>query len=184
MRVPLRHSYRAWPQFDAFDDAACRRIKRRAQRVGAAKVASSIFGFATVVVLTLILALPLFMLVVDAADFYLRRAQRSYPSLIIWFVILHFFGMIPGVFLLLVADVSARGRLLRELERTTCVGCGYPLSGLPAVADAIRCSECGEVLPLSDVSPETREHLLASAVSSSEPVPSPSPSPTPAALPA
>lgn len=168
MRAPLRHAYRAWPQFDAFDDAACQRIKRRAHRAAAAKVGWSILAFAAVVVLTLILFQPLFAVITYAADVSLRNAGRSYPSLIIWFVILHLCGMIPGVFLLLVADVSARARMLKELDRTSCVGCGYALTSLPMLGDAIRCPECGETLELSDVSAATREHLIASAVSPSQ----------------
>lgn len=179
MRVPLRHSYRAWPQFDAFDDAACRRIKRRAHRAAAARVGWSILGFAAVAVFTFILMAPLLAAVIAEADNSLRSAGRSYPSLFLWFVILHLFGMIPGVLLLCLADVSARRRLLNELDRTTCVGCGYPLTGLPAVADAIRCSECGEVLPLSDVSPETREQLLGRRCPVQNPLPLPLPPPRP-----
>ena len=153
MRVPLSDFIRALPEFDDFDDEACRRIVTRARRSrNSAAVARGLLCFLPLAVFTLFLSAPVIVLIIDCVDVYLRSTERSIGSQVCSVAILLIAGLVPALLLMMLADAIARARLIKELTRTTCVGCGYSLLGLPTADDRVRCPECGEVLHLSDVS--------------------------------
>lgn len=153
MRVPVSDFFRALPELDHFDDAACRRMVTRARRSrNSAAVARGLLCFLPLAAFTLFLSAPVIVLIIDCVDIYLRSTERSIGSQFCSFAILLIAGLVPALLLMMLADALARVRLIKELTRTTCVGCGYSLLGLPTANDRVRCPECGEVLHLSDVS--------------------------------
>ncbi len=164
MRIPLRKHYRAFREFDGFDDATCERLLKRARRAqtpGAQLL--RILAFLPIALFVLVIGAVWFLMMVDAADHLLRDSGRSLWALVGSFFLLLISACAPFVVLLRVTDEFRRRDLRRELERTRCAKCRYGLIGLPVENDAVKCPECGEVMPLGDLSPSAAALIRAGA---------------------
>ena len=164
MRIPLTNICRAYPEFDHLDDEACRRLVRRARVSYTPKQRFvNTATFVPVALFLVVVSLQAGVFVVSAADDVLRETGRSAPSLVIAFVALVAMGVLPCLLLLSVSHALFRERLRQELHRTTCARCRYGFIGLPIENDAVRCPECGEVMPLGDLSPGAAALIRAGA---------------------
>lgn len=164
MRIPLSKHYRAFREFDGFDDATCERLLKRARNAQSAKSqALNLLIFLPLLFLVLAGGAAIFVFAVDNVDVMIRRAERAAWAYATGFCVLVAVASVPLVVLLVAVDGFRRRDLQRELERTRCAKCRYGFIGLPVENDAVRCPECGEVMPLGDLSPSAAALIRAGA---------------------
>ena len=76
MRIPLSKHYRAFREFDGFDDATCERLLKRARNAQSAKSqALNLLIFLPLLFLVLAGGAAIFVFAVDNVDVMIRRAE-------------------------------------------------------------------------------------------------------------
>ncbi len=137
MRIPLSKIYRAFPEFDPFPDDECERYLRYAYRRARLRIGCiPVLVFAA----TLVMCATIFILTVVA----LGRAgvRPSEPGVVFLLAIIGIVA-VPSMIALITRDRILFRVLHDRIKNARCPGCEFSLLGLPIVAGAARCPECG-----------------------------------------
>lgn len=150
MHIPFARIYRAFPELDPFTDEECERYMRYAYRQARFRIGCiPIIAFA----LALIAWGTITGLIVVAIE---RTGMRpGPPELVFLLMVVSQFG-VPAILALIVRD-KVLFRVLHDRIRTArCPQCEFSLLGLPVVAGAARCPECGlnVILSQHNLTPE------------------------------
>lgn len=140
MRLVRKQLYRAFPELDRFDDAACQAFVRSVSaswRGKAARKLVQLFLCTGAMILALQVSLHGPPVHFDS----LREALLAALTML-GFAVTVFIGFIAA---LLARDFMLRWSIRRRLRHTgLCSHCRYPLFGLPVdAASVVRCTECG-----------------------------------------
>ena len=140
MRLPMSKVYRAFPELDRFDDAACRAfVADVSRRHWWSALRTAIFS----VIVAVLLALGgLFVIVSEMSQ---RPNTLTQVGELIGLVAV-FVG--PIVFGMAMRDWWLRRRLQERIDASRCFACNYSLVGMPAAAEGVCCPECGAVTPV------------------------------------
>ena len=148
MRLPHSKVYRAFPEFDKFDDARCeayvltirRSEGKRGCLIGAAyAVAGVLVAFVLMIVLGTASAL-----LSDRLDMRGRPWANTDLFLLAMLIVIVAIPLTTGILLALVLrDRHLRRSIARQIEGSRCPECAYLLLGLMPRDCAIRCPECG-----------------------------------------
>ena len=153
--IPTRHIYRAFRELDSIPDDQCRRFLRRVRL-------QQTWGTVLPRVIMAIVIGTAAAWLIGRVVYRWVRPEFIHEQALAWGVMV---GVVGGVFVgaiagLMLRDVQLWLGLRRELRRTCCPKCRYPLLGLPIhrvgfgaplPGDAkVRCSECGTMTVLSE----------------------------------
>jgi hypothetical protein len=148
MRLPSRRVYRAFPELDRFDDAACQRFAREAMRMSRGAWAGWIVGTGAVAIGAGIGVFVGGVLLVRP----FIRASRLAPG--DWTMLLALAVIVLAISTALLVPLAVRDWLLRRRIRRHIWSwrcrCGYLLLGLVPRDGALTCPECGEATALAD----------------------------------
>lgn len=180
MRIPASKVYRAFPEFDRFDDATCERYIRAMctapGRFWRRWIERVLWAMAYVVVV-----LVGFLTVGIAAERAFGVSSTVSDSLVLLVMALSMLlACTAGPLLVLVfRDLVLRRRISAQLTLTKCPACRYNLLGVPlqpsldgadggagkngAESGGVICPECGFVTSFADIAPETAEAIRRAA---------------------
>jgi hypothetical protein len=178
MRIPTSKIYRAFPEFDRFDDATCERYIRamssvpgRFLRRWTERVLWSIAHVVTVLVGFVAVGIAI-------AKLFGVSSTVSDSLVLLVSAVSMFLACTGGPLLVLVLrDVVLRRRIAAQLTLTKCPACRYNLLGVPLTdslptdeanhaegpSAGIICPECGFVTRLADIAPETADAIRRAA---------------------
>ncbi len=140
MRLPLSKVYRAFPELDRFDDAACRAFVSDVSRQHWwSALQTAIFSVVVAVLLALGGLLIIGTEMAQRQSVLTRWGELA--GLIVVFVGPILFGMA-------MRDWWLRRRLQERIDASRCFACNYSLVGMPAEEAGIRCPECGARTPV------------------------------------
>lgn len=140
MRLPLSKVYRAFPELDRFDDAACRAFVSDVSRQHWwSALRTAIFS----TVIAVLLALGGLTLIGT------EMARRD-SALTQWAELAGLVAVFVGpiVFGMAMRDWWLRRRLQERIDASRCFACNYSLIGMPAGDAGVCCPECGAVTPV------------------------------------
>lgn len=162
MRLMASKVYRAFPELDQFDDAACERFVRGARRQ------RSLWSWLRGVVVSLVIvaaaSVVSVMLMVTVTRYVSRiRTPLETTYLLGTAAALSFSVGAPFIAVLVLRDQLLRRAVREILKRTHCLKCRYPLLGIPIHSDSVRCPECGEVAKLDELDGDAAASIRAAA---------------------
>lgn len=148
MRIPASKVYRAFPEFDRFDDRRCEAYiaymhRTPGNHLDLVKFVLALLG--VVGVLGWVVASTIW------GDYLARWLRPNTPKVMLdsmWFVctaVLLLVGCLAiALTLLSVRDLHLRTVLRRQLRGVRCQVCTYSLLGMPVVEGVVQCPECGD----------------------------------------
>jgi DNA-directed RNA polymerase subunit RPC12/RpoP len=162
MRIPLRKTYRAFPELDRFSDEDCERYLRYANRRAGTRIGCA-----------MLLAIAISMIAWGPLVFIGLRAAAPRLDMGTGFEV---FMMLTATIAITIvpalAGLFARDRVLLaairdRLQSARCPQCTFSLLGLPVANGIVRCPECGSRITLAehDLTPDD---ILAGAESKRE----------------
>lgn len=148
MRLPISKVYRAFPELDAFDDAACRRYVQLAnEQFGTSKSGWIALGL----IIAFAIALPgaaFLPVLCDRADQKLMwKVDPAYTLGGLYMAVVLLMAFTP---LLLLRDAWLKRAILEKLRLARCPRCSYSLLGLAVKDGAVTCPECATPFVLSE----------------------------------
>jgi DNA-directed RNA polymerase subunit RPC12/RpoP len=148
VRIPASKVYRAFPEFDRFDDQRCEAYIAYMNRspgnyLNAVKIVLALLGVVGVLVWVGIS--------VTWGDHLSRWLRPNTPRVLLdsmWLVCtgaLVLVGcLVIALGLLSVRDAHMRSVLQRQLRGVRCQMCSYSLLGMPVMDGVVQCPECGD----------------------------------------
>lgn len=150
MRVPLSRVYRAFPELDHFSDQECEALVAAARHRYRAAVLAF---FAITVVAVAIVSLAgavLFIALLSQTRSGVGVGTRQHFELV-FMLALFIIAVTLSVAALITRDAALRWVIRRQIIDARCPECAYPLLGLEAAHDEVRCPECGRLCRLAEM---------------------------------
>ncbi len=178
MRIPTSKIYRAFPEFDRFDDSTCERYIRAMSAAPGQFVRRWAERLAWLVASVIAVALGVLTgLYVIGRVFDISSTLPDAVVLVLTAVSLFLACTAGPLVVLVIRDTVLRRRIAAQLTLTKCPACRYNLLGVPlqeslhgADGDGesgggggVICPECGFVTVFADIAPETAEAIRRAA---------------------